>query len=110
MAEVTGTVDQAVLEEVIRRVVEVAQPEKIILFGSAARGRMGPHSDLDLLVVRAGVDALDLMGDIYLNLRGVGTPVDAIVASPDDLERYRDSYGMVIREALREGRVVYEAA
>ena len=110
MAEVTGTVDQAVLDEVIRRVVEVAQPEKIILFGSAAGGRMGPHSDLDLLVVRAGVDALDLMGDIYLNLRGVGTPVDAIVASPDDLERYRDSYGMVIREALREGRVVYEAA
>ena len=110
MAEVTGTVDQAVLDEVIRRVVEVAQPEKIILFGSAARGRMGPHSDLDLLVVRAGVDALDLMGDIYLNLRGVGTPVDAIVASPDDLERYRDSYGMVIREALRERRVVYDAA
>ena len=110
MAEVTGAVDRAVLDEVIRRVVEVAQPEKIILFGSAARERMGPHSDLDLLVVRAGVDALDLMGDIYLNLRGVGTPVDAIVASPDDLERYRDSYGMVIREALREGRVVYEAA
>ncbi len=62
MAEVTGTVDQAVLDEVIRRVVEVAQPEKIILFGSAARGRMRPHSDLDLLVVRAGVDALDLRG------------------------------------------------
>ena len=106
----SGTIDQAVLAEVIRRVVQVAQPEKIILFGSAARGRMGPHSDLDLLVVRAGVDALDLMGDIYLNLRGVGAAVDAIVASPDDLERYRDSYGMVIREALREGRVVYEAA
>ena len=106
----SGTMDQAVLDEVIRRVVQVAQPEKIILFGSAARGRMGPHSDLDLLVVRAGVDALDLIGDIYLNLRGVGAAVDAIVASPDDLERYRDSYGMVIREALREGRVVYEAA
>ena len=106
----SGSIDQAVLDEVIRRVVQVAQPEKIILFGSAARGRMGPHSDLDLLVVRAGVDALDLMGDIYLNLRGVGAAVDAIVASPDDLKRYRDSYGMVIREALREGRVVYEAA
>lgn len=105
-----GTVDQTVLDEVIRRVVQVAQPEKIILFGSAARGRMGPHSDLDLLVVRAGVDALDLMGDIYRNIRGVGAAIDAIVASPDDLERYRDSYGMVIREALREGRVVYEAA
>ena len=71
---------------------------------------MGPHSDLDLLVVRRGVDALDLIGDIYLNLRRVGAAVDAIVASPDDLERYRDSHGMVIREALREARVVHEAA
>lgn len=105
-----GPMDKAVLDEVIRRVVAVAQPEKIILFGSAVRGRVGPGSDLDLLVVRAGVDALDLMGDIYLNLRGVGAAVDAIVASPDDLERYRDSYGMVIREALRNGRVVYDAA
>ena len=105
-----GPVNKAVLDEVIRRVVAVAQPEKIILFGSAVRGRVGPDSDLDLLVVRAGVDALDLMGDIYLNLRGVGAAVDAIVASPDDLERYRDSYGMVIREALRNGRVVYDAA
>ena len=104
----SGTIDQEVLDEVIRRVVQVAQPEKIILFGSAARGRMGPHSDLDLLLVRAGVDALDLRGDLrgvgaasIVNLRGVGAAVDAIVASPDDLERYRDSYGMVIREALR---------
>lgn len=101
---------ETVLDEVIRRVVEVAQPEKIILFGSAGRGRMGPGSDFDLLIVRGGVDALDLMGDIYLNLRGVGTPVDAFVASPEDLERYRDSYGTVIREALNNGRVVYEAA
>lgn len=103
-----GTLDNAVLNEVIRRIVEVARPEKIILFGSAARGRMEPHSDLDLLVVRSGADARDLMGKIYLNLRGVGTAVDAIVVSAEDVERYRDSYGLVIREAVRNGRVVYE--
>jgi predicted nucleotidyltransferase len=40
-----------VLEGIVRRIVEVAQPEKIILFGSAARGDMGPHSDVDLLVI-----------------------------------------------------------
>jgi predicted nucleotidyltransferase len=39
---------------VIRRVVEAAQPDKIVLFGSAARGAMGPHSDLDLLVIKGG--------------------------------------------------------
>jgi len=41
------TVDQKTLDDIIRRVVEVAHPEKIILFGSAARGDMGPNSDVD---------------------------------------------------------------
>ena len=45
------TVDQKTLDEIIRRIVEVARPEKIVLFGSAATGRMGPDSDLDLLVI-----------------------------------------------------------
>ncbi len=43
--------DKAVLAELIRRIVEVADPEKIILFGSAARGDMTGHSDLDLLII-----------------------------------------------------------
>ena len=43
-----------VLDEVVQRIVAVADPEKIILFGSAARGELGPDSDLDLLVVKSG--------------------------------------------------------
>ena len=44
-----------VLDEVVQRIVAVADPEKIILFGPAARGELGPDSDLDLLVVKSGV-------------------------------------------------------
>ena len=107
----TGTMlDPAILDDIICRVVEVAQPEKIILFGSAARGDMNRHSDVDLLVVKEGVDALDLMGQIYRNLRGVGAAVDAIVVSPRDVECYKDSHALVIKPALREGKVVYETA
>ena len=102
--------DQAILDDIIRRIVEVAQPEKIILYGSAARGDMNRHSDVDLLVVKEGADALDLMGQIYRNLRGVGAAVDAIVVSPQDMERYKGSHALVIKPALREGKVVYEAA
>ena len=102
--------DQPTLDEVVRRIVEVARPEKIILFGSGARGEMGPHSDLDLLIVKDGVDALDLMGRIYRNLRGVGAAVDAIVVSPRDVERYQNSHALIIKPALREGTVIYEAA
>ena len=46
--------NEATLQEIIRRVVEIAQPERIILFGSAVRGEMGPNSDVDLLVIKSG--------------------------------------------------------
>jgi predicted nucleotidyltransferase len=107
----SATVDQAALEEIIRRIVEVAAPERIILFGSAARGEMGPHSDLDLLVVKSGIfHELDVAGDIYMNLRGVHYPVDVIVVKPEDVERYRDTHALVIKPALHDGRVIYDAA
>ncbi len=97
-----------VLAEVIRRIVEVAQPERIILFGSAARGEGGPDSDLDLLVVKSGVHRRRLAQTIYRHLIGVGFPVDVIVVTPEDIEQYGHSTGLVLEPALREGRVVYE--
>ena len=102
--------EQAILDDIIRRIVEVAQPEKIILFGSAARGDLGPNSDVDLLIIKEGADALELMGDIYMNLDGVGAAIDAIVVTPDDVERYKDTHALVIKPALQEGKVIYEAA
>ena len=102
--------EQAILDDIIRRIVDVAQPEKIILFGSAARGDMGSNSDVDLLIIKEGADALELMGDIYMNLDGVGAAVDAIVVTPDDVERYKDTHALVIKPALQEGKVVYEVA
>lgn len=99
-----------VLGEVIRRVVEAAQPERIILFGSAARGATGPDSDLDLLVVADVEHRRETERRIYRRLFGVGVPVDVVVVTAQDIERYGDSRGLVIRPALREGKVVYEAA
>ena len=102
--------DQEILAEVVRRIVDVAHPEKIILFGSAARGDMTHHSDLDLLIIKEGGGALDLMGRIYMKLHGVGTAVDAFVVAPEDVERYKNSHALVIRPALQEGKVIYEAS
>ena len=102
--------DERILNEIIRRIVEVAGPEKIILFGSAARDSMGPNSDFDLLIIKDGVDALDLMARIYRRLHGVGAAVDAIVIAPDDVERFKDSYALIVKPALREGKVMYEAS
>ena len=99
---------QRTLDDIIRRVVDVAQPERIILFGSAARGEMNRHSDVDLLIVKEGGDA-NLRARIYERLYGVRVAVDAILVSPADIERYKNSHALVIKPALLEGRVVYEA-
>ena len=102
--------DQALLAEVVRRVVEVARPDRIILFGSAARGQAGPDSDLDLLVIKRDVSHRGrLAQDIHLNFFGLGVAVDVIVATPEDVERFRHKVGSIIRPALREGRVIYAA-
>jgi predicted nucleotidyltransferase len=71
MCPVSDESPKDVLAEVIRRIVEVAHPEKIILFGSAARGEMGLANDLDLLVVKSGVHRRRLAQMIYRNLVGV---------------------------------------
>ena len=100
---------QKTLDDIIRRIVEVAQPERIILFGSAVRGDMTRNSDVDLLIIKEGGDA-NLRAQIYEKMYGVRVAVNAILVSPMDVERYKDSHALVIKPALQEGRVVYESA
>ena len=87
--------------------MEVADPERIVLFGSTARGNKAANNDLDLLIVKDGADPLELMARVYSRLHGVGAAVDAIVVSSKDVGRFRDSHALVIKPALREGEVVY---
>lgn len=106
----TQAPSDAILQEIIRRIVEVVQPEQIILFGSGVRGDMNPHSDVDLLVVKRGpFDQSQVMGDIYMNLFRVGQAVDVILATPEQVEQYRHTHCLVIAPALREGREIYRA-
>ncbi|MFB6099154.1 MAG: nucleotidyltransferase domain-containing protein [Salinibacter sp.] len=100
-----------VLDTIIERIVEVADPERILLFGSAARNETGPHSDFDLLVVKEEGEYSRgrLVEEIYMNLIGVGQAVDVIVVTPEEVEEYRDSHSLVISPALNEGREVYHA-
>ena len=74
--------DTNVLTNLIKRIVPVARPEKIILFGSAARGEMGPNSDVDLLVIKGGkYQRRRVTTAIYPNLHGAPVAVDVVVAS-----------------------------
>lgn len=101
--------DPKLLDEIVRRIVDVAAPEKIILFGSAARGEMGPDSDLDILVIKSCQNQREVAQAIRRLLIGIGTPKDIVVVTPEDLEEHKDIPGYVIGPALREGKVLYAA-
>lgn len=104
------TIDEQLLNELVRRIIEVAKPERIILFGSAARDQMGPDSDLDVLVVKSDVaHRRRLAQQIQLNLFGLGVPVDVIVVSSEDIEAFGERIGTVLRPALQEGKLIYAA-
>lgn len=98
----------AEVQEIVRRIVELIHPLRIILFGSAARGQLGSGSDVDLLVVMPeGTHRRRTAQGLYLNLRGAPVPFDVLVATPSDLERHRDNVGLIYRTILREGVEVY---
>ncbi|MGD8405571.1 MAG: nucleotidyltransferase domain-containing protein [Anaerolineales bacterium] len=98
------------LQEVTRRIVRVAKPSRLLLFGSAVSGRMTKDSDLDILVVVPGpVHHRQMAQKIYRSLRGVGVAVDVVIATEDELQNYGHRAGTILKPALREGRIIYEA-
>jgi len=98
------------VEEIAQRIANVANPQRILLFGSGATGGFGADSDLDFLVIVQGpVHRRRLEQQIYSNLHGVGISVDVIVATDEDIAKYGDHIGTIYRPALREGLVVYDA-
>lgn len=105
-----GVLSQAILNDIIERVVTASRPERIVLFGSAARGEMGPNSDVDLLVIKSGkFHRGKVTGAIYRSLYGVDAAVDVVVVTPEDVARYRNATCLVIAPALNEGKIVYGA-
>jgi predicted nucleotidyltransferase len=104
----TGTLPSEVLADIVRRIVAVARPENIVLFGSAARGEMGAQSDVDLLVIKAGkYRRRRLAAAIYRGLRGADAAVDVVLVTPEEVARYRNTPCLVIFPAMKEGKVVY---
>ena len=100
-----------ILDELVRSIVEAVHPVRIILFGSAARGDMGPDSDLDVLVVMPdGVHRRETATVVYRSLRRFPYSKDIVVATIGDLAEYGDALGLVYRQALKEGKELYHAA
>jgi len=105
------SIEKQVLDRLVSRVVEAVHPRRVLLFGSAARGQMGPHSDVDLLVVMPdGAHRRQTAQRLYRALAGLGVAKDIVVVTESDVRQFADEPSMVVHSALKEGRELYRAA
>jgi len=92
----------------VKRIADAAQPEQILIFGSHARGEARDDSDLDLLVIETDVaDRAAEMVRLRRVLRPLRIPVDLLVYSRSDVDRWGNQPGSALFWALREGKVMY---
>lgn len=104
-------VDETLTREIVRRILAVAEPDSIILFGSAASGRMTRDSDIDLLVVEPRPEnTRDESVRIRRALGDIGYPVDVIVMATERFEETKSVVGGIAWPAHKFGRVLYAAA
>ena len=104
-------ISQEKIDEIVQKIVEGYQPEKIILFGSYANGTPTEDSDLDLLIVK------DVEGPKYKRssevrrlLDGALIPMDILVYTPQELDKWKDLPVAFEYQILKTGRVLYAAA
>jgi predicted nucleotidyltransferase len=109
--QTTTGIDEALIREIVRRVLSVSKPERIILFGSAAAGRMTRDSDIDLLIVEQGpIDRAAEYVRIRRALGGMGHPFDILFITADWFEASKNVIGGIAYPAHKYGRLIYDAA
>jgi len=98
------------VEAVVRKIVEVSRPVRIILFGSSVRGKTDRNSDLDVLAVTDDAVKNPRKEAVRIRraLRSVFTPMDILVAPASKRKALEDRPGLIYREAARTGVVACE--
>ena len=114
-AGIDQSLTREMIDEIVRRVLSVAKPDKIILFGSAASGKMTRDSDIDLLIVEP---ELEWKAEVWVEesvrireaIGSVGYPVDVLLTTTERFERFKDIIGGIHYPANKYGRAIYDAA
>jgi len=102
-------VTEALLDEILRLIVQTAQPQKATLSGSRARGDTYPGSDLDILVVKESTEPRYRRSvPILLALSQIHVPMDILVYTPQEIEDWQAVPQAFVTTAIREGKVLYE--
>jgi len=102
-------VDDKVTDDIVRRILRTGDPEKVILFGSRARGDARPNSDYDLLVIEESNEPrYRRAAPLYVALADLPVEVEVMVYTPEEVEEWSGVPQAFVTTALREGRTIYE--
>lgn len=97
------------LAEMVSRIRHAMEPERIILFGSRARGHAHPESDFDLLVIKESEEPRYKRSvPLYIALADLPAEVDVLVYTPEEIREWSGVPEAFVTTAVREGRVLYE--
>lgn len=96
------------IDRLLARIIEGLKPERVLIFGSYARGEAGPDSDVDILIIRDSDERpVVRRRQALLLLRGSGVPKDIFVLTPTEFEESKDVVGTIAYEANHYGMIVY---
>lgn len=99
---------QHAIENITAQLIQKYKPEKIILFGSAARGDAAPGSDIDLLIIKR--DTPSYSADRIMEVSDLverDVPVDFLVYRPEEFEKRVSLGDPFIELILKEGKILY---
>ena len=104
-----SSLNDDLVREIVRRIVDVAQPEKVILFGSRARGEARPNSDFDLLVIKQSDQPRYRRSvPLYVALADLAAEVEVMVYTPEEVAEWSEVPQAFVTTAVREGKTIYE--
>jgi len=100
---------ERVVDEMVSRIREAVDPERIILFGSRARGTARPDSDFDLLIVKdSSLPRYRRAAPLYAKLADLPVEVNILVYTPSEIAEWSAVRQAFVTSAIREGKVLYE--
>ena len=102
-------INDELIRDIVRRIVDTAQPEKVILFGSRSRGDARPHSDFDLLVIKESDEPRHRRSvPLYVALADLPVEVEVMVYTPEEVDKWSGVPQAFVTTAVREGTTIYE--
>jgi predicted nucleotidyltransferase len=104
-----SSLNDALIRDIVRRIVDTVQPEKVILFGSQARGDARPNSDFDLLVIKQSDEPRYRRSiPLYVALADLPVEVEVMVYTPEEVDEWSQVPQAFVTTAVREGTAIYE--